>query len=293
MSSKRQRRDDDSDEDRQERSYDKEERQERSYDKEDDYQSKRKGFDGDSREEKDKRTVFVGKLSDEVDEEAVKKIFKSHGNVLDVRFIFHRDRSGHKGCAFVEFEKESEAQDALKENDVVHHDQALKVTMAGDKQQKNSIFVGNLSYDTTEDSLKSLFEKCGKVERIYMPLNEMGKPKGFAFIDFTTKDALDEAVKLNGSEVDKRDIRVEVGSKNRSKGGFRGGSDRGGGYRGSSDRRGGYDRRDGDYKRDSYRRDDNYRSRDSRDDYKRDSYSRRDDNYRSRDSDRDERRDRY
>ena len=182
------RRDDDySDEDRKS--------EERSYDKEE----KRKTYDDEeSKEEKDKRTIFVGKLSDEFDEDKLRKIFKTYGNVEDVRFLWKdRERRYHKGVAFIQFEKPVEAQDACKEHDVVHLDQAIRVTMAGDKEQKNSIFVGNLNYDTTEDTLQSVFEKCGKVTKVYMPVNESGRPKGFAFIDFETKEAQEEGKVIN------------------------------------------------------------------------------------------------
>eukprot|EP01080_Neovahlkampfia_damariscottae_P003932 gene3932-7142_t len=275
--SKRQRRDDDySDEER------RSEERDRKYEKDDSdsYSGKRRGYDenDESKEEKDKRTIFVGKLSDECDEDKLRKIFKQYGNVEDIRFLYRdRERRYHKGCAFIQFEKPTEAQDALKENEVVHMDQALRVNMASDKGDNLSIFVGNLSFDTTEDTLQSTFEKFGKVTKVYMPLNESGRSKGFAFVTYENKESQEAATKLNRTELDKREIRVEIGSRKKQdrRGGYD--RDRRGGY--DRDRRGGYDRdRRGGYDRD--RRDDYRSSRDYRDDY------------RSRDRD-DYRRDRY
>lgn len=73
---------------------------------------------------------------------------------------------------------------------------------------KKELFVGNLAFTTTEDSLGEAFGQYGSITNIKMPQN-MGKPKGFAFVEFAThKEAKAALDALNGQEVDGRNIRI-------------------------------------------------------------------------------------
>ena len=79
-----------------------------------------------------------------------------------------------------------------------------------------NIFVGNLSFTSTEDMLRSLFKKYGPVERVNIVTHrESGRPRGFGFVAMTN-DA--EAVKaintLNGTDLEGRTLSVnEAGPK--------------------------------------------------------------------------------
>ncbi len=49
-----------------------------------------------------------------------------------------------------------------------------------------SIYVGNLSYDATQDDLKEIFAEYGSVTKVYVPKDrETGRPRGFAFVDMS------------------------------------------------------------------------------------------------------------
>ena len=71
------------------------------------------------------------------------------------------------------------------------------------------LFVGNLSYKTTDDSLKSAFEAVGTVLSANVIMDKMtGKSRGFGFVEMEDADA-DAAVNtLNGKEVDGRPLTV-------------------------------------------------------------------------------------
>ena len=110
------------------------------------------------------------------------------------------------------------------------------------------IYVGNLSYDTTEDELKKDFSTFGEVVSVSVVTDRYsGRSKGFAFVEMTNKAEADAAIAgLNGKSVKERTLvvnearpRTEGGS---SSGGSRGGySGGGGGYGGGRDSgRGGY-----------------------------------------------------
>jgi RNA recognition motif-containing protein len=74
-----------------------------------------------------------------------------------------------------------------------------------------NIYVGNLSYDTTEDTLRTLFAEFGEVEAARVITDRYtGRSRGFAFVEFTTQEAADAAMEaLNGQSVDGREIRVD------------------------------------------------------------------------------------
>jgi cold-inducible RNA-binding protein len=74
-----------------------------------------------------------------------------------------------------------------------------------------NIYVGNLSYNTTEDTLRSLFAEYGQVESVRVITDRgTGRSKGFAFVEMSTEKAAQEAISgLNGTQVDEREIKVD------------------------------------------------------------------------------------
>src|SRR5260370_13084411 len=103
-----------------------------------------------------------------------------------------------------------------------------------EKQMKN-IFVGNLSFGTTEQDIRVLFEAHGSVDRVNIVTDrDTGQPRGFAFVEMTNDAEGERAIDaINGKEVCGRDINVnEPRPKSEGDGGGRGRRLRGGGGRG-------------------------------------------------------------
>jgi RNA recognition motif-containing protein len=73
-----------------------------------------------------------------------------------------------------------------------------------------SIYVGNLSYQVTEEDLKETFAEYGKVSRVQLPTDrETGRPRGFAFVEMATEDEEAAAIQaLDGAEWMGRDLKV-------------------------------------------------------------------------------------
>ncbi len=88
-----------------------------------------------------------------------------------------------------------------------------------------NLYVGNLSYDTTEDTLRTLFAEYGEIESVRLISDRYtGRSKGFAFVEMSTEEAAQEAISgLNGKQVDNREIKVDNAKPQRE----RRGSDRG------------------------------------------------------------------
>jgi RNA recognition motif-containing protein len=106
------------------------------------------------------------------------------------------------------------------------------------KTLKN-IFVGNLDFGATEDTIRSLFEAYGTVERVsLMTDRDTGRSRGFAFVEMTDAEEADRAITaLNGSNVGGRALNVNEARPKTSGGG--GGRPGGGGFRGGGGRDGG------------------------------------------------------
>jgi RNA recognition motif-containing protein len=85
-----------------------------------------------------------------------------------------------------------------------------------------NIYIGNLSYITTEDTLKDLFTEFGSVESVKVIKDRYsGRAKGFGFIEMPSNSEADQAIKaLNGNRVDGSHIKVrpaDSGGKRRKR----------------------------------------------------------------------------
>ena len=106
----------------------------------------------------------------------------------------------------------------------------------------SKLYVGNLSFKTTEDELRSAFGQFGSVTDVYVAMDKMtGRPRGFAFVTMGTADeAKSAAEKLNGTDLGGRQLTVnEARPKEERPGGGFGGGGRGFGG-GGGERRGGF-----------------------------------------------------
>ena len=105
----------------------------------------------------------------------------------------------------------------------------------------SKLYVGNLSFKTTEDELRSAFGQFGSVTDVYVAMDKMtGRPRGFAFVTMGTADeAKAAAEKMNGTDVGGRQLTVnEARPKEERSGGFGGGGGRGFGGGGGGGRGG-------------------------------------------------------
>ena len=100
------------------------------------------------------------------------------------------------------------------------------------------LYVGNLSYNTNDSSLKDTFAQVGEVASAIVIMDKMtGRSKGFGFVEMTNDADADAAIaKFNGVELDGRKLTVNearpMEPRAPREGGFRGGSNDRGGDRG-------------------------------------------------------------
>jgi RNA recognition motif-containing protein len=99
----------------------------------------------------------------------------------------------------------------------------------------NRLYVGNLSYNTTQASIESAFASAGDVREVAMPTDrETGQPRGFAFVTMGNAQQANSAIaQLNGLMLDGRPLKVNEAQERPQRGGgggFGGGGGRGGRY---------------------------------------------------------------
>ena len=83
------------------------------------------------------------------------------------------------------------------------------------------LFVGNLPFTATDDSVRTLFSQHGTVERVSLITDrETGRPRGFGFVEMSNDDASKAMQALNGADFDGRALKVnEAQDRERSGGG--------------------------------------------------------------------------
>ncbi|XP_063054041.1 RNA-binding protein 34 [Engraulis encrasicolus] len=176
------------------------------------------------------RTVFVGNLPASCTREKLRAIFKEHGSIESIRFrsVVGEDASMSRKVAaiqrqvhpkkqtvnaYIVFKETEGALDALKKNGLeIQKDVHIRVDKASSKQHdhKRSIFVGNLPYDVAELSLRQHFLECGEVEAVRLIRDRAtGMGKGFGYVLFESGDSVQLALKLDGSVLCERKIRVK------------------------------------------------------------------------------------
>lgn len=199
----------------------------------------------------------------ETDETKLREEFGQFGPVTDVFLPMERGTQRPRGFGFVTLASREAAEKAISKMDQAQLDgRTIRVNESRPKGERSStpsggggrngfnaagaaevkLYVGNVAFDTDEETIRKLFEQYGKVSDCFMPTDrDSGKVRGFAFVTMPSKDAEEACNKLNGYEVDGRAMRV---NEAQPKGGDSGG---GGGRGGGGGGRGGYDGGGGGY----------------------------------------------
>uniref|UniRef100_A0A8B9MR75 RNA binding motif protein 34 n=1 Tax=Accipiter nisus TaxID=211598 RepID=A0A8B9MR75_9AVES len=178
-----------------------------------------------------RRTVFVGNLPVNCTVQALKSLFKGYGQIKSIRFrslvpaedtlskklaaIKHKVHPNAKFInAYVVFKEECDAIKALNENGTEiasgFHIRVDIASKTNSHDNKRSVFLGNLSYDISDDAVREHFSVCGGVVAVRIVRDrKTGLGKGFGYVLFENTDAVHLALKLNESVLMGRKIRVK------------------------------------------------------------------------------------
>ena len=104
-------------------------------------------------------------------------------------------------------------------------EQSQKTALCANHRMTMKMYVGSLSYDTTEVTLRDLFAQYGEVTDVAIPTDrETGRSRGFGFVTMGSKTEMTAAIEaLDGKQCDGRNLRVnEARAREERGGGFRG-----------------------------------------------------------------------
>ncbi|RKF54565.1 Nuclear cap-binding protein subunit 2 [Golovinomyces cichoracearum] len=115
-----------------------------------------------------------------------------------------------KPSAYYQGRKKKRTQD--KDGEEKEQDVALDEVVEDPLENATTLYVGNLSFYTTEEQIHELFSKCGEIKRLIMGLDRFNKtPCGFCFVEYYThQDALDCMKYIGGTKLDERIIRTDL-----------------------------------------------------------------------------------
>ncbi|XP_009982753.1 PREDICTED: RNA-binding protein 34, partial [Tauraco erythrolophus] len=178
-----------------------------------------------------RRTVFVGNLPVNCTVQALKSLFKEYGPIKSIRFrslvpaedtlskklaaIKHKVHPNAKFInAYVVFKEECDAIKALNKNGTEiasgFHIRVDIASKTSSHDNKRSVFLGNLSYDISDDAVREHFSVCGSVVAVRVVRDrKTGLGKGFGYVLFENTDAVHLALKLNETLLLGRKIRVK------------------------------------------------------------------------------------
>ncbi|XP_075677354.1 uncharacterized protein LOC142645293 [Dermatophagoides pteronyssinus] len=180
--------------------------------------------------EKQMRTLFIGNLPANFPMKNLKKILEQYGKVISIRircvapakitlskkvaFLSNQINSNKKTVnAYVVFKQSESVQKALELNGTKFEEHTIQVdSLENDRHydHSKSLFLGNLSFKTTEDELREFFNECGEIKSVRIVRDsKTGIGKGFGYVNFADKDSVVLALEKNGQMLKNREIRIK------------------------------------------------------------------------------------
>jgi len=182
--------------------------------------------------------LFVGNLSFDIDDDAIKKFFVECGELTDIYWMMDRETERFKGFGFITFESLEASAKAMVMNGQELMGRPMRISYSKPRANRGggggggggrggakggarplsekpdgctSVFVGNLSYDVDEAKIGEFLKDCGGLRAVrWLKDRESGEFKGAGFVEFDDPSTgVDVAVKLNGKEFLGRTVRID------------------------------------------------------------------------------------
>ncbi|XP_011501159.1 PREDICTED: RNA-binding protein 34-like, partial [Ceratosolen solmsi marchali] len=180
----------------------------------------------------DARTVFVGNIPIDTSIKTIEQLFKPFGEIEnlrirgvvpnDVRTSFKIATITKKKCPklksmyiFIVFKEEASAKLALKLNGHKLGNNTLRVDFSNSKNkyrdEKKSVFIGNLPFDITEDEVRAHFTSCGNIESVRIVRDrKSGISRGIGYVNFIEEDSVSLALELHDTLLKNCKLRVKT-----------------------------------------------------------------------------------
>lgn len=188
--------------------------------------------------------LYIGNLGYDTSAEDLKHQFAQYGELTDLTVVTDRETGSSRGFAFATYSSPEDASAAVRELDGFEVDgRQLRVNLSKPKEARTNdfggggrgdggygsnnrgggggggagvdackVFVGNLGWDTTQDTLQSAFSQYGQLSDVKLVTDrDTGNSRGFAFVTFRDQAGAESAIaNLDATELDGREIRVNI-----------------------------------------------------------------------------------
>jgi len=187
------------------------------YKKKDEFKVKNQEFPKPPKEVKvvNETQIFISGLPLMCTNEDLHKLFQHCGEIVTTSVPPGEGQSRNFG--FVTFMTVEATQEALKMNGMMYMGRPLKVQLSKQKSDssrkvdnKTTVFVGNLSFYTTETTLIDFFKTVGEAKTVRIARDSNGNVRGFAHVEFYFPHQAYAALKLNETTLNGRPIRIEL-----------------------------------------------------------------------------------
>lgn len=172
-------------------------------------------------------TIYVTNYPPAADEKYIRDLFKECGEILSVRWPSLKVNTHRRFCYISFRNREASARAVQQEGTVLDGKYRLQVKYSDPSQRKKregavaegrEVHITNLDRTASETELSQVFAKYGAVKRVNIPQTFGGKNRGFAFLDFETKDQAQEAVaELNNTKFRNQILQVEISKESKVK----------------------------------------------------------------------------
>lgn len=175
---------------------------------------------------------FFGNLSFKIDDDSFKAAVEPivGGKIVSIKWMEDRETGKFRGSGIIEFDSTEAAgkaalmgPDGSEGTEIMGRPCRTRIWEERASTPKRearplserpdnctTVFCGNLSFDIDDDKMAEFFAKCGEVKQIrWLTDRESGEFKGCGFVEFTTCEAVDAAVKMNGEQCLGRGIRLD------------------------------------------------------------------------------------
>lgn len=171
------------------------------------------------------KTIYIGNVSFNSVESDIREAFARHGTVDKVQMPLDKNTGLSRGFAFVAMSNADDhaaAIAALDQTEVGGRTIYVNESLPKDQVKKNKkksitpkrtrskIYVGNLNFDTTVETLQAAFEEFGVVSDCFIPSDYDGNSRGYGFIQMEEEDLTKAIEGMNGTELDGRTLNVNV-----------------------------------------------------------------------------------
>ncbi|TFK28939.1 hypothetical protein FA15DRAFT_664579 [Coprinopsis marcescibilis] len=136
----------------------------------------------------------------------------------DTPALSHAERRKQKKRALKTVDTKTEDSDApTKKRKLKDGSAAPAAESSAQAKRQNSVWVGNMSFKTTQENLKTFFKECGEITRVHLPMKALARPnlpqenRGFAYVDFATPEANTAAIALSEKPLLGRKLLIKDG----------------------------------------------------------------------------------